>query len=89
MLNLPDHAVLDKIALIGGCAKLPITFDVARAVTEISALPQSFWGSRGGRVGVHNPAQAVFLRGYAPAEGNLPVEDREALSHLPYLRELI
>lgn len=89
MLTLPDHPVLDKIKLIGGCARLPIAFDVARALAEISALPAQLWGTRGGRVGVHNPAQAVFLRGHAPAEGNLPVEDREALAHLPYLRELI
>lgn len=89
MLTLPDQPLLDKISLIGGCARLPRDFDVGRALAEITALPEEMWGGRGGRVGVHNPAQAIFLRGHAPAEGNLPVEDREALDHLPFLRELI
>ncbi len=89
MLSLPDKAVLDKTALIGGCAKLDLVCDAARLRAEVEELPQDMWGQRGGRVGVHNPAEAIFLRGHAPAEGNLPVEDREALDHLPYLRELI
>ena len=89
MLSLPDHPVLDKIALIGGCARLPIGFDVERALAEVAALPDGHWGQRGGRVGVHNPAQAIFLRGHAPAEGELPVEDREVLGLLPTLREVI
>lgn len=89
MLALPDQAVLDKMALIGGCARLGIAVDAARLCAEVDSLPQTYWGQRGGRVGVHNPAQAIFLRGHAPAEGNLPIEEREALSHLPYVRELI
>jgi hypothetical protein len=89
MLTLPDQSVLDKISLIGACARLPLSFDVKRVLEEISALPAGSWGHRGGRVGVHNPAQAIFLRGHAPAEGDLPVEDREALALLPSLRELI
>ena len=52
-------------------------------------MPAALWGTRGGRVGVHNAAQAVFLRGHAPAEGNLPIADREALEHLPYVRQII
>lgn len=89
MLALPDQPVLDKVTLIGGCARLPIGFDVERAMAEVAALPASCWGQRGGRVGVHNPAQAIFLRGHAPAEGELPIEDREVLDSLPYLREVI
>ncbi len=89
MLSIPDHPLLDKIALIGGCARLGLTCDATRLQAEVAALPSTFWGHRGGRVGVHNPAQAVFLRGHAPAEGNLPIADREALDHLPYVRELI
>ena len=44
---------------------------------------------RPGRVGVHRAADAVFLRGHAPAEGDLPIEDRPALDRLPYARTLI
>ena len=89
MLSIPNYPVLDKIALIGGCARLDSACDAARLQAEVAALPTQFWGQSGGRVGVHNPAQAVFLRGHAPAQGDLPVANREALLHLPYLRELI
>src|SRR5512141_1691467 len=89
MLALPGHPLLDKNALIGACARMPLTCDAARLRAEVEAMPAALWGSRGGRVGVHNAAQAVFLRGHAPAEGNLPVADREALEHVPYIREII
>jgi hypothetical protein len=89
MLALPGHPLLDKTALIGGCARLPLRCDAVRLRAEVEALPAALWGTRGGRVGVHNAAQAVFLRGHAPAEGNLPIADREALEHLPYVREII
>jgi len=89
MLALPNHPLLDKAALIGGCARLPLRCDAVRLRAEVAALPASLWGTRGGRVGVHNAAQAVFLRGHAPAEGNIPIEDRDALAHLPYAHEII
>lgn len=89
MLALPDHPTLDKMTLVGGCTRLDIPVDLEKVRTDVAALPEKFWGQSGGRVGVHNPAQAIFLRGHAPAEGNLPIEDREALAFLPYLRELI
>ncbi|MEZ5564958.1 MAG: aspartyl/asparaginyl beta-hydroxylase domain-containing protein [Gammaproteobacteria bacterium] len=34
-------------------------------------------------------AEALFLRGYAPAEGPLPINDRPVLAHLPYVREVL
>lgn len=89
MLDLPQHPVLDKPRLIGGCARLPIDIDVARLRTEVESLPDSMWGTTGGRVGVHRNAEAIFLRGYAPAEGNKPIEDRDSLSLVPYVREII
>lgn len=89
MLTLPDQPLLDKIALIGGCARLDLGFDAARALSEVAALPDTSWGGRAGRVGVQDSAQAIFLRGHAPAEGDLPVEDRDELAQVPYLRELI
>jgi hypothetical protein len=89
MLTLPGHPLLDKTALIGGCARLPVRVDAVRLQAEVASIPAEMWLSRGGRVGVHNPAQAIFLRGHAPAEGNLPVEDRETLRYVPYVREFI
>ena len=89
MLDLPGQPVLDKVALIGSCARLPLRVDVERLRAEVEALPASFWGTTSGRVGVHRAADAVFLRGHAPAEGDLPIEDRPALEHLPYIRTLI
>jgi len=89
LLSIPDQPLLDKTSLIGSCARLQLRCDSAKLRQEVSALPARFWGTRGGRVGVHNPAEAVFLRGHAPAEGNLPIEEREPLEYLPYVRELI
>lgn len=89
MLDLPGQPVLDKVRLIGSCARLPLRVDAARLLGEVRGLPDAFWGGTSGRVGVHRAADAVFLRGYAPADGDRPIEDRPALDHLPYARELI
>jgi hypothetical protein len=89
MLDLPGQPVIDKTALVGGCLRLPLRVDAERLAAEIAALPASVWGTTGGRVGVHRAAEALFLRGYAPAQGALPIEDREALALLPYAREII
>jgi len=89
MLDIPGQPVLDKAALVGGCLRLPLGVEAERLRHEVDALPESFWGSPGGRVGVHRPAEAVFLRGFAPAEGDRPVEERPALQYLPYVREII
>ena len=63
--------------------------NAARLQAEVAALPEGSWAGTGGRVGVHRAAQAIFLRGFAPAEGEKPIEDREPLGALPYVRELI
>lgn len=89
MLELPGQPILDKARLVGACTRLPLTVDATRLATEVAELAQDFWGTQGGRVGVHRAAEAVFLRGHAPAEGDLPIEDRPALTALPYARELI
>ena len=89
MLDLPGQPVLDKHALVGGCVRLPLQVDAARLKAEIAALPESMWGGSGGRVGVHSAAEALFLRGHAPAQGPLPIEDRPALDLLPYARYII
>lgn len=89
MLDIPGQSVIDKATLVGGCVRLPLSVDAERLRRDVDGLPESYWGSRGGRVGVHLPAEAVFLRGHAPAEGDKPVDDRPALQHLPYVRELL
>jgi hypothetical protein len=89
MLDIPAAPYLDKDALVGACVRLPLTIDSQRLLEEVTHLPGSEWGTRGGRVGVHKSAEAIFLRGYAPAEGELPVEDRPVLAQLPYARFII
>ena len=89
MLNLPGQPILDKLALIGACTRLPVQIDAARLANEVDALPISAWGTPGGRIDVQLVTESVFLRGYAPAEGNRPIEDRPALSLLPYVRDII
>lgn len=89
MLEIPGQPLLDKLGLVGLCTRLPLRVDSARLAAEVSGLPRDFWGSQSGRVGVHTAAEAVFLRGFAPAEGELPIEDRPALAATPYARELI
>jgi Aspartyl/Asparaginyl beta-hydroxylase len=89
MYDIPGQAVLDKLSIVGGCVRLPLQVDGARLRREVAGLPDAFWGSRGGRIGVQQPAEAVFLRGYAPADGDKPVEERPALQYLPYVREII
>jgi hypothetical protein len=89
MLDLPDRPVLDKDRLLGGCVRLPVGIDAARLTAEIDGLGAGVWGTTAGRVGVHRPAEAIFLRGHAPAEGDLPVEDRPVLDRLPYARTVL
>jgi hypothetical protein len=89
MLELAGQPYLDKAALVGGCIRLPLQFNAARLAAEVESLPSAFWGTTGGRVGVHSAAEGIFLRGYAPAEGNLPIEDRPGLAELPYVKEII
>jgi hypothetical protein len=89
MLDLPGHPVLDKQALIGGCVRLPLQIDAARLQREVAALPASSWGTTGPRVGVHDAADALFLRGYLPALGDRPFDEQPALESLPYAREII
>jgi hypothetical protein len=89
-MNDPDLLpAVDKNQLIGGCVRLPVQVDLERLREEVSRLPASYWGTRGGRVGVHQPTEGVFLRGHAPIEGPKPIEDREPLQFLPYVQSLI
>lgn len=89
MSDLTAIPCVDKHALIGGCVRLPLAIDRERLVDEVLSLPGTLWGTRGGRVGVHQPTEGIFLRGHAPIEGPKPIEDREPLGLLPYIQELI
>ncbi len=89
MLDIPGASSLDKDSLVGGCVRLRLQIDGQRLLEEVAHLPASMWGTSGGRVGVHDKSEAVFLRGFAPAAGELPVEDRPPLAHLPYVRFII
>jgi hypothetical protein len=89
MSALPEFEI-DKIAAIGGCSRLPLRCDASRLRAEVQALPDAMWETRAGRLGPHDAARAIFLRGYAPAEGRgKPVEDREALARVPYAHEIM
>jgi len=88
-MSSPNPPPLNKHAIIGGCARLPVEIDLPRLRAEIDSLPGDVWGSTAGRVAVHRDAEALFLRGYAPAEGNKPIEDRPVLEQLPYDREIM
>lgn len=89
MLDLPDQPILDKQSLIGGCLRLPLRVDAARLRAEVEALPAETWGTTGPRVGVHGAADALFLRGYLPAEGDKPFDERPALALLPYVKAIL
>jgi hypothetical protein len=89
MLALPDHPALDKRTLIGGCVRLPLRVDAQRLRAEFEALPAEALRSTDGRIEVHRATRGVFLRGYAPAEGDKPIEDRPALDAMPYARQII
>ena len=89
MLDLLGLQVLDKTRLVGGCLRLPLQVDAVRLRQEVEALPPALWRGTGGRAGVQKVAEAIFLRGYAPAEGEKPIEDRPPLALLPYAKFLI
>ena len=89
MFDLPGQPVLDKQRIVGACLRLPLRVDAARLAAEVAALGPGVWGDTGGRVGVHSAAEAVFLRGHAPAAGDLPIEDRDVLQKLPCAREVM
>jgi Aspartyl/Asparaginyl beta-hydroxylase len=89
MLDIATQPILDKCQLIGGCLRLPLQVDAARFAAEVDALGAGVWGTTGGRVGVHSAAEALFLRGHAPAQGDIPIADRPVLDHLPYARAIM
>jgi len=43
MLMLPGHPLLNKTALIGGCARLPVRVDAQRLQAEVASIPAEMW----------------------------------------------
>jgi hypothetical protein len=86
---LENYDLVDKHSLVGGCSRLDLQVDAERLRAEFEAIPEECWGSRGGRVNLHSKADAIFMRGYARAEGFKPIEDRDILASLPYMKQLI
>lgn len=84
-----DKSQVNKELFIGGCSRLDIQIDADKLAKEVGSLDAMVWSGTGGRVGPHMKVDAVFLRGFAAAEGPKPVEDREILKQLPYVREII
>lgn len=81
--------VIDKFSLIGGCVRLRMQVDPVRLASEVQALPNDLWGTRAGRGGVHDRAEAIFLRGYAPADRGMPMVERPPLELLPTVRAFL
>lgn len=88
MLELPGQPLLDKAALVGACVRLKFRPDLETLRRECAALPREAW-SGSGRSARHRMTESVFLRGFAPAEGERPIEDRDALAAMPATRALI
>ena len=72
-----------------GAVKLPLSYDARKLANEVGSIADSEWGINGRTAAAFANTQAVFIRGYAAAEGNPSKEDREILSKLPYIKELI
>ncbi|MDP9090149.1 MAG: aspartyl/asparaginyl beta-hydroxylase domain-containing protein [Pseudomonadota bacterium] len=89
MLDIPGQLPLDKARIVGECVRLGLRCDAERMRREVGDLPVEVWGSSGGRIGVHRNTEALFLRGFAPAEGEKPIEDRPVFDRLPYLRSVV
>ncbi len=87
MLDLPGHPVIDK-TIAGGRLPAPASADRCRSAWRPrSRRCRRRCGARPADAsGVHRNAEALFLRGHAPAQGALPIEDREPLALLPYAR---
>ena len=80
---------IDKDRLIGACVRLDLSLDADRLTQEVTGIATDEWfvGNRSQQV--HSDVDAIFLRGYAPREGNKPINDRDILNQLPYISELI
>lgn len=87
---LDGYERLNKHELIDACVLIEHDIDVDRLVSEVTGIPKKAWPGPANRLGVHRHAQAIFLRDYAPLQRiRKPIEDREILDTLPYIRSLI
>jgi len=68
---------------------LDMEIDIKCLQSEVANLPAKLWNSSANRVSTQRHVNSIFLRGYAPAEGDKPIHDREILKYLPYCREIL
>jgi hypothetical protein len=89
-MDLNALPVLDKPSLIGaGCTRLSLRVDAGQVQAEVARLSPALWGSQGGRGGVHDRAEAIWLKGNAPATRLAGFDENPAFASLPCLRELV
>lgn len=88
MHDIPGVAVIDKQALFGACARLPIEVDAQELRRQMQQVPDHYWVETANRAEVHEATSALFLRGFAPADGEKPIEDRPVLDSIPYVRHI-
>jgi hypothetical protein len=89
-MDLSALPVLDKSSLIGaGCTRLSLRVDAAQVQAEVARLPADLWGTQGGRGGVHDRAETVWLKGNAPATRIPGFDEKPVFARLPQLRELV
>ncbi len=75
--------------LTWGAVKLPLQYDADKLAEEVMDIASEKWGINGRTAPAFADTQAIFLKGYAAAEGKSSVEDRELLSRLPYIKNMI
>ena len=72
-----------------GAIKLPLNYDAEKLAAEVSGISADKWGVNGRTAPAFSNTHAIFLKGFAAAEGKSSTEDRSILSELPFIKNLI
>lgn len=72
-----------------GAIRLPYRFDADRLAAEVRTVGEAGWNGGGRSAPAFAGTGAIFLKGYAAAEGNPSLAEREPLAQMPYARELM
>jgi len=84
----PEEGVLGYLGL-DACVRLPMRVDAARLAAEIHRLPQEVWSRAERGPVVFAAVESFFAVGYPRGSKSTAADDRPALAHLPYLREIL